>query len=93
MHHNKKEKDVKHEWKFFWKNVDGLGRINRMAAGALFVYLASTMKEKNSNAVFLAGPGIYLLVVGFLQWCSLRALFRKPTKRAYLRHYPEAAGE
>lgn len=80
----------KPEWKFFWKNVDGLGRINRMGAGALLIFAASRMKD-NQKAALLILPGAYLMTVGFMRWCSLRALIGKPTKRAFLRHYPEAA--
>jgi hypothetical protein len=87
---SKKKKEKKPEWKFFWKNVDGLGRINRMAAGAALLALAFQNKDEGPNPLMLCA-GVYLLVVGFLRWCSLRALLRKPTKRAYLRHYPEAA--
>ena len=89
---NKKEKAEKPRWKLVWKNVDGLGRINRMAAGAGLLYLASRMKEEGGlNAMLLGGFGAYLMLFGFLRWCSLRALFKKPTRRAFLRHYPEAA--
>jgi len=88
---SKKKKAKKPEWKFFWKNVDGLGRINRMAAGALFIFLAVRDKEAGPNPLLL-GFGLYLVIVGgLLRWCSLRALLKKPTKRASLRHYPEAA--
>ena len=80
----------KPEWKFFWKNVDGLGRINRMGAGAALLIAASQIKDKQ-KAALLALPGAYMLTVGFLRWCSLRALLKKPTKRAFRRHYPEAA--
>jgi hypothetical protein len=80
----------KPEWKFFWKNVDGLGRINRMGTGAALIFAGSQMKD-SQKAALLVLPGVYLLTVGFLRWCSLRALFRKPTKRAFRRHYPEAA--
>lgn len=89
MHHNKGKAD-KPKWKFFWKNVDGLGRLNRMGAGAALIFLATQNKEKGPNP-FLLGFGAYLIFVGFLRWCSLRAIFRKPTKRAFLRHYPEGA--
>lgn len=87
----KSKKAAKPKWKFFWKNVDGLGRINRMAAGAGLIYLANKMKDEGPQATLLTAFGVYLLVVGFLRWCSLRALFKKPTRRAFKRHYPKAA--
>ncbi len=86
-----KKKAKKPRWKFFWKNVDGLGRINRMAAGAALIYLGTKMKDEGPRATLLTAFGVYMLVVGFLRWCSLRALLRKPTKKAFKRHYPEAA--
>jgi Inner membrane protein YgaP-like, transmembrane domain len=90
VHHNK-GKAEKPEWKFMWKNVDGLGRLNRLVAGVVIIYLATQNKEKGSNPL-LVGFGAYLIVVGgLLKWCSLRALLKKPTRRAFLRHYPEAA--
>lgn len=87
---SKKKRAKKPEWKFFWKNVDGLGRINRMGAGAALLALAFQNKDEGPNPLMVCA-GAYLLVVGFLRWCSLRALLKKPTKRAFLRHYPEAA--
>ena len=90
MHHNK-EKVEKPKWKLFWKNVDGLGRLNRLVAGVVIIFLATQNKEKGPNPL-LIGFGADLLVVGgLLRWCSLRALLKKPTKMAFLRHYPEAA--
>jgi Inner membrane protein YgaP-like, transmembrane domain len=87
----KKSEADKPKWKMFWKNVDGLGRLNRLVAGAAIIYLALQDKEKGPNPL-LVGFGAYLIVVGgLLQWCSLRALLKKPTKRAFRRHYPEAA--
>lgn len=85
-----KKKNVK--WRFFWKNVGGLGRLNRLAAGIAALALASQMKEDQKNAAALAAFGMYLAVVGgLLGWCSLRALLKRPTKRAFRRHFPEAA--
>jgi len=90
VHHNK-EKAEKPKWKIYWKNVDGLGRLNRLVAGAVIIFLATQNKEKGPNPL-LIGFGAYLIVVGgLLRWCSLRALLKKPTKRAFLRHYPDAA--
>lgn len=86
----KKEKKEKKRWKFFWKNVAGLGRLNRLVAGAAMIYAATQMKDDPEKAAPLAAFGAYLIVVGgLLGWCSLRALFKRPTKRARLRHYPE----
>lgn len=92
MHHKKKETEKGPKWKFFWKNVGGLGRLNRLVAGVVFIFLAVRDKESGPNHLLL-GFGLYLVIVGgLLRWCSLRAALKKPTKRAYLRHYPEAAG-
>jgi hypothetical protein len=86
----KKEKKEKKRWKFFWKNIGLGGRLNRLAAGAAMIYAATQMKEDPEKAAGLAAFGGYLVVVGgLLGWCSLRALLRKPTKRARRRHYPE----
>ena len=86
----KKQKKEKKRWKFLWKNVGGLGRLNRIAAGAALLYGASKLKDDPEKAAVLAGFGTYLIVIGgLLGWCSLRAVCKKPTKRARLRHYPE----
>mgnify|MGYP000969251962 CR=1 FL=1 len=85
-----KKKKEKKRWKFLWKNVGGLGRLNRLAAGAAMIFAATRMKDDPEKAAPLAAFGAYLVVVGgLLGWCSLRALFKKPTKRALRRHYPE----
>jgi len=86
----KKQKKDKKRWKFLWKNVGGLGRLNRIAAGIALLYGASKLKDDPQKAAALAGFGTYLIVIGgLLGWCSLRALFRMPTRRARSRHYPE----
>jgi hypothetical protein len=86
----KREKKEKKKWKFFWKNVGGLGRLNRLVAGAAMLYGASKMKDDMQKSAALAAFGTYLIVIGgLLGWCSLRALLHKPTRRARLRHYPE----
>lgn len=83
-------KKAKKRWKFLWKNVGGLGRLNRIAAGAALLYGASKLKDDPQKAAALEGFGTYLILIGgLLGWCSLRALFKKPTERAFLRHYPE----
>ncbi|MBU1670357.1 MAG: DUF2892 domain-containing protein [Actinobacteria bacterium] len=89
---SRKSRKEKKKWRFYWKNVNGLGRLLRIAAGAAFLYAASQMKDDQTTAGALGLFGIYLIVVGgLLRWCSLRALLHKPTKRAYLKHYPEGA--
>jgi len=86
----KKQKKEKQRWKFLWKNVGGLGRLNRIAAGAALLYAASKMKDDPEISAALMAFGGYLIVIGgLLGWCSLRALLHKPTKRARRRHYPE----
>jgi hypothetical protein len=87
---SKKAKEEKKPWKFFWKNVGLGGRLNRLAAGGGLVYGATKMKDDPTTAAAMAGFGLYLIVIGgLLGWCSLRATLKKPTKRAYRRHYPE----
>lgn len=86
----KKAKQEKKRWKRRWKNVGWFGRLNRLAAGIALLYGASKMKEDTQTAGAMAGFGIYLIVIGgLLGWCSVRALFKKPTKRAFRRHYPD----
>ena len=69
----KKQKKEKKRWKFLWKNVGGLGRLNRIAAGAALLYGASKLKDDPEKAAVLAGFGTYLIVIGgLLGWCSLR---------------------
>jgi hypothetical protein len=89
---SRKGRKEKKKWKFLWKNVNGLGRLLRLGLGAALLYAASQMKDDQTTAGALGLFGIYLIVVGgLLRWCSLRALLKKPTKRARLRHYPEGA--
>ena len=86
----KKQKKEKKRWKFLWKNITWMGRLNRIVAGAALLYGASKLKDDPEKAALLAGAGTYLIVIGgLLGWCSLRALLHMPTKRARLRHYPE----
>jgi len=89
---SRKSKPGKKKWKFFWKNVNGLGRLLRVGLGLAFIAGAAVTAEEDAKTARLLGAaGAYLVFVGMLRWCSLRALLKKPTKRAYLRHYPEAA--
>ena len=85
----KKEKEEKPKWKFLWKNLGGFGRLTRMALGGVLIYLGTQSKEDEGPKMPLLVGGIGLLVVGLLGWDSTRALFKKPTKKAFLRHYPE----
>jgi carbon starvation protein CstA len=80
----------KKKWKFFWKNIGGLGRLNRMIAGIALIAAAALSREDKMKSAALAGTGAVFLVDAYLAWCSLRALLKKPSKRAYLRHYPKA---
>jgi len=84
------KKKEKKKWKFFWKNIGGLGRLNRMIAGIALIAAAALSREDKMKSTALAGTGVVFLVDAYLAWCSLRALLKKPSKRAYLRHYPEA---
>lgn len=86
----KKEAAEKVEWKFFWKNVDGLGMLLRVGAGIAFLAAARMSKDDKKRASLLTVLGVMEVAFGLLKWCPLRALRGKPTKRAYLKHYPEA---
>jgi hypothetical protein len=86
----KKAKEEKKKWKFLWKNVGIGGRLNRLIAGAALIFGATKLKDDPQKAAALTAFGAYLIVIGgLLGWCSLRATLKKPTKRAYRRHYPE----
>lgn len=77
-------------WKRRWKNVGWFGRLNRLVAGVALLYGAGKMKDNVPASGALAAFGGYLVVVGgLLGWCSLRALLKKPTGRAFRRHYPD----
>jgi len=85
----KKEKEEKPRWKFFWKNLTGFGRLARMAMGGALIYMATQSEEDKGPKMPMLAGGICLLVVGLIGWDSTRAIFKRPTKKAYLRHYPE----
>jgi|GEM_PF-808346 Protein of unknown function (DUF2892) len=87
----KKKEEEPVEWKFFWKNVGGLGMILRIAAGIAFLAAAKSSSENPTRAAALGLMGVFEIMAGLCRWCPLRALRRKPTKRALKRHYPEAA--
>lgn len=85
---NKKGEKVK--WKFFWKNVGGFGMLLRVASGvALIAAAAGLSGEDDPKAQMLSVMGGVFIIEGLLRWCSLRALFKRPTRKAFLRHYPE----
>lgn len=79
------------KWRFYWKNIDGLGRINRLIIGALAIAGAVAMKDEPKKALFLVIMGVDFLMAALLQWCPLRAMLRMPSRRAYRRHYPKEA--
>ena len=41
------------KWRFYWKNIDGLGRINRLLMGLLALAGAVAMKDDPKKALFL----------------------------------------
>lgn len=84
-----KEKEEKVKWKMFWKNVSIFGMLWRVAAGAALIAAASKSTEDRSRATVLGLAGLFVVFEGLLRWCSLRGLFKRPTRRAFLRHYPE----
>lgn len=79
----------KKKWRFFWKNVDGLGMLNRLAAAALLFVIAYMIKDDEIKAGLLAAWGLAFFFDGLTRWSPYRALLKWPTRRAYLRHYPE----
>lgn len=95
----KKEKAEKLKWKFRWRNLTGVGRLARMALGGVLIFLGTQSEGDESPRMPLLAGGIVLLVLGLLGWDSTRAIFKRPTSKAFLRHYPEeeaaqeAAGE
>lgn len=86
----RKKKAEKPKWKFFWKNVDGLGMLLRVGAGIALLAAAKMSSDDKKRASILGVLGLMEIKFGLLKWCPLRALRGKPTKRAFLKHYPEA---
>lgn len=70
------------KWHFFWKNIDGLGKFNRIAAGLGLVAAAFVNKQSKLTALIMGAMGLELVASGFMHWCFLRALLRRPTRRA-----------
>ncbi len=87
----RKKKEEKPKWKFFWKNVGPLGMLWRIALGIGLVMAARNMKDDTTKSMAMTIAGVFVAIEGLMRWCSLRAIFRRPTKRAFLRHYPETA--
>lgn len=88
----KEEEEVEEEekWRFFWKNINGLGMLIRVLGGiALIMWARSNEEEPMAKAA--SAYGITMIIDGLLRWCPMRAVFKRPTKRAHRRHYPEEA--
>lgn len=82
------------KWRFYWKNIGGLGRLNRLVAGVASLAAAARLQDENKGAALgLAVMGADLLFAALLGWCPARALLRRPTRRAYRRHYPPAESD
>lgn len=86
----KKKAAEKPKWKFFWKNVGGLGMLLRVGMGIALLAAAKMSSEDKKRAAVLGVLGLMEIKFGLLKWCPLRAIRKKPTKRAFLRHYPES---
>jgi hypothetical protein len=85
------EKEVeKEEWKCCWKNIGGLGMLLRVLGGVALIMWARSNKE-DPKAKAASIYGVTMIIDGLCRWCPLRAIRRRPTKRAYHRHYPEEA--
>lgn len=82
-------KEGKKKWKFFWKNIDGLGRINRLAAGIAALAAAFYSQQDKVKSIALTVMGLDLVFAGLVKWCPMRAILKRPTRRAYRAHYPE----
>lgn len=76
------------KWRFFWKNFDGLGTLNRFAAAAILFGIAYVIKDDELKAAVLGAWGLAFLFDGLVRWSPYRALLKWPTRRAYRRHYP-----
>ena len=74
-------------WHFFWKNIDGLGRLMRLSLGVLLLAGAHTAEEDTIKYACVLGAG-WLFMEGLCRWAPWRALLRHPSKRARLSHYP-----
>jgi hypothetical protein len=85
----KKEKAEKPRWKFRWRNLTGFGRLARMALGGVLIFLGTQSEGDEGPKMPLLASGVVLLVLGLIGWDSTRAIFKRPTRKAYLRHYPE----
>jgi len=84
------KKKEKEEWRFFWKNIGGLGMILRVLGGIAIIMWARS-NEEDPKAMAATAYGVSMIFDGLCRWCPLRAVLRDPTKRAYRRHYPEEA--
>jgi hypothetical protein len=84
------ELEEEEEWHFFWKNIGWFGMILRVLGGIAIIMWARS-KEEDPKAMAATAYGVWMIIDGLCRWCPLRAIRRRPTKRAYRRHYPEAA--
>jgi len=89
MPRKKKEKELK--WRFYWKNIDGLGRLNRLVGGLLLLALSWSVKDDRKKAVPAFLMGLDLIVAGLLKWCPLRAFLKRPTWMARRRRLAKDA--
>lgn len=80
------------KWRFFWKNFGNMGRLLRLATGAGLMAAASAIKEEDEFwALLLAAWAGAFFFDAIMKWSPYRALLRWPTRKAFLRHYPEGA--
>jgi len=84
------EPEEEEEWHFFWKNIGWFGMLLRVLGGVAIIMWARSNKE-DPKAMAATVYGASMIFDGLCRWCSLRAILKKPTKRAYRRHYPEEA--
>lgn len=86
----KKKAEEKPKWKFCWKNVGWFGMLLRIGMGIALLAAAKSAGDDKKKAGALGLLGLMEIKFGLLRWCPLRAIRKKPTKRAFRRHYPEA---
>jgi hypothetical protein len=75
-------------WRFFWKNINGLGRLTRLSLGAALLLAAREMKEDKIKSGILVLTSVWLFVEGIFRWAPWKALLWHHSKRARLKHYP-----
>lgn len=86
-----RKKKEKRKWKFFWKNIGGLGVLNRLVAGGIVFAVSYMMKEEDEfKSLVLAAWGAAFIFDAVMHWSVWRAILRRPSKHAVRKRYGEA---